>query len=117
MIRLVAVASLLFLCACSGTPDLSKEERAKVDPAIMRLLTGTGVNEKDYSVGVRQDGVREYEVIIRASKTEELESAGIRIQSVFGDLLTARLTLPELRKILSLSSVRSVENGSKNFPH
>lgn len=52
-----------------------------------------------------------------ANKTEELQSTGIKIQSVFGNVLTARLTLPELRKILSLPSVRSVENGSKNYLH
>ena len=117
MTRVIAAVWLLSLSACSSTSDLSKEERAKVDPAIMRLLSGTGFDEKDYDVGVRPDGIKEYEVIIRANKTEELQSAGIKIQSVFGNVLTVRLTLPELRKILSLSSVRSVENGSKNYPH
>jgi hypothetical protein len=117
MTRLITAALMLSLCGCSITSDLSKEERAKVDPAIMRLLSGIEFDEKDYDVGVRPDGVKEYEVIIRANQTEELQSAGIKIQSVFGNVLTARLTLPELRKILSLSSVRSVENGSKNYPH
>jgi hypothetical protein len=117
MIRAIAAALVLSLCACSSTTDLSKEERAKVDPALMKLLSGAGIDEKDYTVGIRPDGVKEYEVIISAKKTEELQSAGIRIQSVFGNVLTARLTLPELRKILSLSSVRSVENGSKNYLH
>jgi len=83
----------------------------------MRLLSGAGVDEKDYDVGIRPDGVKEYEVIIRSNSTEELRSAGIKIQSVFGNVLTACLTLSELRKILSLPSVRSVENGSKNYPN
>jgi hypothetical protein len=117
MIRVIAVAWLLSLSACSSTSDLSKQERAKVDPAVMRLLSGDDVSEKDYDVGIRSDGVKDYEVIIRANKTEELQSAGIKILSAFGDVLTARLTVPELRTILRLTSVRSVVNGSKNQLH
>ena len=117
MIRLIAISCLLSFWACSGTSDLSKEERAKVDPALMRLLSGTGVDEREYDVGIRSSGVKEYEVIIRADKTEELQSAGVKIQSNFGNVVTARLTVPELRKVLRLTSVRNVENGSKNYLH
>jgi hypothetical protein len=117
MMRVIAVAWLLSLTACSSTSDLSKEERAKVDPAIMRLLSGDGVDEKEYDVGTRSDGAKEYEVIIRANTTEDLRSAGIKTLSAFGNVLTARLTLPELRRILRLTSVWSVENGSKNQLH
>jgi hypothetical protein len=112
----LAAVWLLSLCACSSTSELSREERAKADPAIMKLLSGANINEKDYDVGFRPDGVKEYGVIILANKLEELKSRGIKIQSVFGDVLTARLTLPELREILSLSSVRAVGVGSKNYP-
>jgi len=117
MTRMIAAVLLLSVCACKSTSDLSKEERAKVDTAIMKLLSGAEVDDKDYDVGARQDGFKEYGVIIRAEKTDELQSAGIKIQSVFGNVVTARLTLAEMRRILSLSSVRSVENGSKNYPH
>lgn len=85
----LTAALWLSLCGCSSTSDLSKGEPAKVDPAIMRLLSGTGFDEKDYDVGVRPDGAKEYEVIIRVNKTEELQSTGIKIQSVFGNVLTA----------------------------
>ena len=117
MVKLTAVAWLLFLCACSSTSDLSKVELAKADPAIRRLLSAAEVDEREYTVGVRPSGVKEYEVIIRANSTEELRSAGVRILSTFVDVFTARLTLPEVRRVLNLSSVRSVENGSKNQLH
>ena len=112
----ITAALLLSLCACSSASDLSIEERAKVDPAIMRLLSATGFDEADYDVGVRPDAVKEYGIIIRANNMNELQSVGIKIQSVFGNVITARLTLAELRKILSLPSVWAVENGSKNYP-
>jgi hypothetical protein len=111
-----ATAFLLFLLSCSSTSDLSRAEIAKLDPAITRLLSGTGYDEKDYDVGVRSGGIKEYGVIIRANNTDELQSIGITIQSAFGKVITARLTLPELRRILSLSSVWAVENGSRNYP-
>ena len=110
-------AALLLICACSSGPELTKEERAKLDPALSKLFSGSGFDEKEYDVGTRTDGVKEYEVIIRASKADELQAAGIRLQSNFGPVLTARVTLSELRKVLSMSSVRSVENGSRNYPH
>jgi hypothetical protein len=107
---------LLLVCACAGSTDLSKDERSKIDPAIMKLLSEPSIDETVYDVGRRDDGTKEYGVILRVTTTDELRSAGIRIQSVFGNVATARLTVKELRTILSLPSVRSVENGSRNYP-
>jgi hypothetical protein len=108
---------LLLMCACSGSSELSTEERSKIDPAIMKLLSGSVVDEQAYDVGLRPDGTKEYEVIIRLTTTDELRSAGIRIQTAAGSVATARVTLGELRKILHFPSVRSVENSSKNTVH
>jgi hypothetical protein len=116
MTKMIGVISLLLLFACASAPELTQEERLKIDPSIMKLLSGSDVDESKYESSLRADGVKEYEVIIRAKTTEELKSAGIKIQSAIGDVITARLTMQELRSILKLPSVRSVENGSRNFP-
>jgi hypothetical protein len=114
---MIAAIWLLSLCACASTPDLSKEERAKMDPAIVKLLSRTEVDEGDYDVAARPDGVKEFGVIIHASKPDEIKAAGVKIQSIFGNVLTARLSLADIEKIVRLSSVWSVENGSRNYPH
>jgi hypothetical protein len=117
MKSILPVMWLLLVYACAGSSDLSKEERSKIDPAIMELLSGTAVDEHAYDVGLRPDGTKEYEVIIRLTTTDELRSAGIKIQTAAGTVATARVTLSELKKILHFPSVRSVENGSKNALH
>jgi hypothetical protein len=117
MTRYVLVVSLLGLIGCGSTTGLTPEERSKLDPAIARLLSASDVDERAYDVGVRSDGVKEFGVIFRTNAAEELKSAGARVQSVTGDIVTARVSLAELRTIIKLHSVRSVENGSMNYLH
>jgi hypothetical protein len=116
MTKMIGAISLLLLFACASAPELTQEERQKIDPPLMKLLSGSGVDGSKIESRLRSDGEKEYEVIIRAKTTEELKSAGIKIQSVIGDVITAHLTIQELRSILKLPSVRSVEGGSQNFP-
>lgn len=92
-------------------------EREKLDPQLRMLLRGDAISEADIDVGIREDGTREYGVIIRSKNVEEVKQAGIQIGSSFSDVITARVTIPELRKILGLSSVRAVQASSKNRPH
>jgi hypothetical protein len=117
MTRFVLAVSLLCLVGCGSTSGLTPEERSKLDPAITRLLTAADVDERAYDVGVRSDGVKEFGVIFRTIAADELKSAGAKVQSVIGDIVTARVSLAELRTIIKLRSVRSVENGSTNYLH
>jgi len=112
------IASLfLVLVGCSGTTELTEVERQKLDPPLLMLLRGEAVAESDFDASLRKDGTREYAVIIRSKNADEVKSAGIKVGSVFSDVITARVTIAELRKILSLSSVRAVQTSSKNYPH
>jgi hypothetical protein len=111
------VMGLLLLCACAGSSGLSKEERSKVDPAIMKLLSGAVVDDNDYDVSLRPDGAKEYEIIVRLTSTDDLRSAGIRIQTAAGSVATARVTLSELKNMLHMPSVKFVQNGSRNTTH
>ena len=110
------LAPCLLLLSCSSSSNLSDLERSKLDPPLLILVESGTALESSFDSGVRSDGEKEYGVIIRSSNVEELKSAGIRIGSVFGDVITARVTVNELRKIVSLSSVRAVTAGSKNYP-
>ena len=88
----------------------------KLDPALTRLLNAERVVEADYDSSVRPDGTKEFAVIIRSKNVEDIKSAGIKVGSVFSDVITARVSLAELRKIVQLGSVRFVLLGSKNYP-
>ncbi len=100
---------------CSSTNTLTDAEKAKLDPPLIRLLKGEESAIDNTGVFYRTDGTREYAVIIRTEKPEDLKNLGIRISSVFGDVVVAHVTTEELRKIISLTSVKAAEAGSKNF--
>lgn len=99
---------------CGAQRSLSDSERAKLHPFLIELLNNNPQVEKMISSSYRADGSKQYEVIIRTDQPDELKKHGIQISSVFGDVVVARVTKDELRKIVSLSSVRSVEAGTRN---
>ncbi len=111
----VLLLGVAFLFSCAR-PLLTDREMAKLDPQLQRLVAGETVAESDYEVSNRLSGEKEYGVIIRSSNAEDLRSAGIPINSVIGDVITARLTISELKKVLTIPSVRALQNSSKNYP-
>ena len=116
-VRSAAITVLLLMFAgCSSTKELTETERQKLDPALMMLLSGDRISDSDYYAGTRSDGTKEFAVIIRSKNADELKNVGIQIGSAFDDVITARVTIQELRKILSLQSVRAVQASSKNRP-
>lgn len=117
MKRSALFALALFGIACAGTRTLSDAERAKLDPSLQRLLTGERVMESEYDSTVRSDGTREYGLSVRCSNADELKKAGINVSSVFGDVVTVRVSLDELKTLVGLASVGFIENGSKNILH
>ena len=106
---------VVLLLGCAR-PVPTDREMAKLDPPLQRLVTGENVAESEYDVSDRSSGEKEYGVIIRSSNPEELKTAGIPINAVMGDVITARLTISELKKALTIPSVRALQNSSKNYP-
>jgi hypothetical protein len=117
MKRLALFGLALFALACTGTRALSDAERAKLDPSLQRLLMGERVVESDYDATIRADGTKEYGLSVRSSNADELKKAGISVSSVFGDVVIVRVSLEELKTLVRLPSVRSVQNGSKDTLH
>ncbi len=101
---------------CASKYHLTAAEKAKLDPALQKLVqTGEGAANR-YDVHTLPDGSRVYGVIIRTDIPQALRKAGIPVNSVFGDVATARLTITELRKVAKMPTVLAVENSSKNYP-
>ncbi|HAL55044.1 MAG TPA: hypothetical protein DCP63_00850, partial [Bacteroidetes bacterium] len=103
--------------SCSTTLKLTDAEKARLDPALQGLFEAGDTDSSRFDVSNRSDGSKEYGVIIRTANADEIRIAGVVVESVMGDVVTARVTLIELKKILALPSVRSIQNSAKNYPH
>jgi hypothetical protein len=117
MFRVPAVLLMFFCASCCGPSELTSLERAKLTPGLIALLSEETVPDELFDTSVGADGTKEYGVIIRASDAQELRDHGIKVQSVIGEIITARVSREQLRSLLSLKSVRSVDQGSVNRPH
>jgi hypothetical protein len=106
----------VFSLTCMPRSALTKEEMNKLDPTLQRLVSGENVGEDELGSTVRANGAKEYGVIVRSSDPDELKNAGFHLNSVFGEVVTVRVTTDELRRLVKLPSVRFVEAGSKNYP-
>ena len=111
--RVILASIALASCA---SDSLTREEKEKLDPALQRLLASEEREKTGLDVSARSDGEREYGVIIRSNAPEEIRSTGVRIQSVFGEIVTARLTVREVASVARLRSVVSIAAGSRNYP-
>jgi len=114
IVFMLLVATVIF--GCSG-PGLSVEDRAKLDPLLQELVSGQTVAEQRYDVTVRPDGTKEYGVIVRTNAPDDVRALGISVGSVFGDVVTVRVTPDELKRVVALKTVKSVQNSGKNVPH
>jgi len=91
-------------------------EMAKLHPQIQRLLAGESVPDVEDFSSPRPDGSREYPLIVRMGDPSELDAIGLRAQSRVGEAVTVRATLKEIESLARLSSVVSIEPGSRNEP-
>ncbi len=104
-----------FIFTCSSGANLTRAEKSKLDPALQQLLSAEDIPDKNYNVLVKEDGTKLYGVIIRSDNPAELEHAGIFINSISGNIITAKLSPQEIRKVAALPSVSSIENSSKTY--
>ena len=102
------------LASCSAEPVLSVEEQEKLDPMLQELVLGRDIAERRYDISLRPDGIKEYAVIVRTSAPEDVRALGISIGSVFGELVTVRVSAAELKRLAAIKSVRSIQNSGQN---
>ena len=112
---LFILAVLLAGCAATG-PQLTPLELEKLDPALQRLVLGTPASQAEYDITPGPSGESKFGVIVRTENADALRSAGYAVTSAFGGVAVVRVTIAQLRSLVTLPSVRNVTNGSKNHP-
>jgi hypothetical protein len=117
MYRTAAAVLLVLLVSCRGSRELSSVELSKLTPGLQALLTEERVPDELYDTSIAPDGTKEYGVIVRSGNADELRAAGIKVQSVIGDIITARVSKEQLRTLVALPSVKSIDQGNTNRPH
>lgn len=121
-IGLPLLCGILFLFStggggCSNSQHaLTEPQMQKLDPALQRLVRGESRGMDRYSTSMRDDGVTVYSVILRSNTPEVLRDAGLPLNSVQGDVITARLSITQLRTAARLDAVRRIENPTETTP-
>ena len=107
--------SLLAFACTAEHATLTDVEKQKLDPCLQSLVQGTP-RCKQYDTYTREDGTLLYGVIIRSDDADALRDAGLTLGSVLGSIITARLTVEDIRKAAGLEAVRAIENpGTASF--
>jgi hypothetical protein len=115
LIRSLFLSVLFAGCATTG-PALTSLEQEKLDPALQRLVLGSSESRTGYDIKPGPSGEDVYGVIVRTDNVDEIRSAGYTVTSSFGTTAVVRVTLPQLRSLVKLPSVKNVTNGSVNHP-
>ena len=104
------------LGGCSNSQHaLTEPQMQKLDPALQRLVRGESRGMDRYSTFER-DEVTVYSVILRSNNPEALRKADLPLNSVQGDVITARLSITQLRTAARLDAVRRIENPTETTP-
>jgi hypothetical protein len=115
LIRSLILAVLLAGCATTG-PQLTPLEEQKLDPALQRLVMGTSASRTEYDITPGPSGEEKFGVLVRTDNVNDIRNAGYAVTSAFGGVAVVRVTIAQLRSLVTLPSVKNVTNGSKNQP-
>ena len=115
ILKIILLTLVLILSACTSGAQLSRAEQEKLDPALQKLLLEDPLPEKNYSISVTADGQKLYGVIITSTNPDDLEKTGIVPNTISGEIVTARITIEEMKKAVLLESVKMIKNSSKSF--
>ena len=117
LINMILVYAIILFSGCAMGVKLSPAEKEKLDPALQQLILDDSTPEKNYSVTLTKDGQKLYGVIISCVNPDDLEKAGIVPNTISGEIVTARITVAEMRKAVQIETVKSIKNSSKSFPN
>jgi len=115
LIRSLIFSVLLSGCGATG-PQLTPLEKEKLDPALQRLVLGTPASRTEYDITPDPSGEDIFGVLVRTENIDDIRNAGYAVTSSFGDIAVLRVTLEQLKGLVSLRSVKNVMNGSKSRP-
>ena len=94
---------------------LTTAQRNRIGPRLQQLLTSKARPYRVEPVGTR-DGTPIYSVTIRSSDAEAFREAGLSVTSVQGDIITARLTVEEIRRAATVPSVQAIRAAGEVQP-
>ena len=101
----------------NGKEDLPEEAWKKLDHAL-KLLLREGPENPFFDYQTRdRDGETAYGVLIRTSDPEALKKSDLPFGSPSSEILTARLTIPEIKQAARLGSIVSISNPSEAQLH
>jgi hypothetical protein len=110
------ILALLFAGCASAEVQLTPLEKEKLDPALQRLVLGTPPDRTGYDITPGSSGEEKFGVIVRTDHVDDIRNAGYAVTSTFGGVAVLRVTIRELRVLVTLPSVKNVSNGSQNHP-
>jgi minor extracellular serine protease Vpr len=111
---LLLVTTVLLVCATVVTMagTLGAAEQAKLHPYFQQVLgeqtAGSG------SPFLKNAGTT-YDAIIYTRDPDAVRAAGLHVNSVFPEFVTAQVTLNELERVAGLGAVTYIDPGSKNY--
>ena len=106
----IGLLTLGIACVCRADPASAQTPSARLDPGLRRLLARPAPG--DSVVGVF---IRLAHAPAPADRTA-LERAGVRIGTVGGNLLTARVALRAVPAVAALEIVRYIELSRRLYP-
>ena len=111
---LLLIGTLLLLCATVVTMagTLGAAEKAKLHPFFQQVLVEQTAGPG--SPFVKSAGTT-YDAIISTRDPDAVRAAGLHVNSVLPDFVTAQVTLAELERVAGLSAVTYIDPGSKNY--
>lgn len=108
-----SLALLSVIAMCSSSSNLSAEQMAKLDAPLQRLVSGSGQLSHLLTEVQSPDGEARYAVILRVTDAAAVKSSGLPIASTAGTIMTARLTVSEIRRAAGMAAIVAVETPER----
>lgn len=113
----LAMLLLIIGTGCRSAMEVTEEERSKLDPKLLMLFTEERSPDSRLLTTKAPDGTILYSVIVRSESPDDIRALGVMVGSVMGDVITVRVSKDELRKLVSLKSVRQIEASVHDSLH
>jgi hypothetical protein len=106
---------LLASSGCTGNrSSLTDEQMSKLTPPLQQVVRGeTTQPPPDLPMETTSDGTTLYLVLLRVDDAAAVRAAGIPLNSVHGSMATARLTVEQIRRAVTLESVSRIEHSGR----
>ncbi|NNE45908.1 MAG: hypothetical protein HKN37_04525 [Rhodothermales bacterium] len=108
-----ALAALAVVAMCSSSSTLSADQMAKLDAPLQGLVRGDGQLAHLLTEVQSADGKARYAVILRVNDAAAVRSSGLPIASSAGTIMTARLSVSEIRRAAGIAAIVAVETPER----